>query len=106
MYKFMVLLILGLLTQFPNSILTSIIKDSPYQLLGCYKDTVDRAILQLEGTDPILDDLYQYRENAVQKCYKAALSLGYTVFAVQDSGQCFSSDTAKDTYKKYGESKE
>ena len=52
----------------------------------------------LDGTD------YHSREDAIQKCYQAAKSLGYHVFAVQHGGQCASSATAKSTYNKYGAS--
>ena len=67
-------------------------------------DKDERAILSLEGTTPILDGHYRSRTNTVEKCYKAALSNGYKVFAVQDDGQCMSSATAETTYSKYGES--
>ena len=50
----------------------------------------------LDGTN------YHSREDAIQKCYQAAKSLGYHVFAVQDGGWCASSATAKSNYKKYG----
>ena len=35
-----------------------------------------------------------------------ALGLEYTVFAIQDGGQCFGSSTAQNTYSKYGTSSE
>ena len=50
----------------------------------------------LEGNSnvsSILNGHYKRRENAVKKCYQAALSLGFRVFAVQDGGQCFRSTT-------------
>ena len=75
-----------------------------YKKLGCFKDEAKRAILSLEGTNPVLDGPYRTRDNADKKCYKAALSYGYKVFAVQDGGQCMSSATAETTYNQYGES--
>ena len=75
-----------------------------YEKLGCYLDKSDRAILSLEGTTAILDEHYRNRDNPVEKCYKAALSNGYRVFALQDGGQCMGSPTAESDYKKYGES--
>ena len=58
----------------------------------------------MEGKSAILNEHYKRRENPVAKCAKAAAEKGYKVFAVQDGGQCFSSDDAKSTYKKYGSS--
>ena len=78
--------------------------DTIYKSLGCWKDTSDRAILTLEGSSSILDGSYGSRTYAIQKCYEAASSLGYDVFAIQDGGDCFSSATARDTYKKHGPS--
>uniref|UniRef100_F6R9H2 Uncharacterized protein n=2 Tax=Ciona intestinalis TaxID=7719 RepID=F6R9H2_CIOIN len=43
------------------------------------------------------------RINPITKCSKAALALGYRVFAVQHSGWCASSSDAENTYKIYGE---
>jgi hypothetical protein len=40
--------------------------------VGCYRDTEDRAIPTLEGTDPILDGDYKSRQNAIAKCADAA----------------------------------
>ena len=78
--------------------------------LGCWKDVIPRAI---DGDlEPIInpsflyDEHYKRRSNPVQKCFKAALSQGYSVFAVQDGGQCFSSNSAQFTYKKNGSSNE
>ncbi|XP_068694508.1 uncharacterized protein [Montipora foliosa] len=75
---------------------------APYETIGCYKDTGDRAIHTLEGKDPILDGGYKARTNAIEKCYEAAKKRGYKVFAVQDGGWCASSATAENTYDKYG----
>ncbi|XP_044165741.1 uncharacterized protein LOC114963329 isoform X1 [Acropora millepora] len=74
----------------------------PYENIGCYKDTGNRAIPTLEGKDPILDGGYQARINAIHKCYEAAKRRGYRIFALQHSGWCASSSTAEFTYDKYG----
>ena len=58
----------------------------------------------LEGKSAHLNEHYKRRENAIQKCHAAAAEKGYTVFAVQDGGQCFSSADAKNKYQKYGSS--
>ena len=76
-----------------------------YTSLGCWKDTSNRAIPTLEGLSSFLDGYYGSRTAAIQKCYQAAKSLGYGVFAVQNGGWCASSATAKSTYEKYGASK-
>ena len=52
----------------------------------------------------ILDGHYTRRSRQVRKCYEAALSLGYDIFAVQDGGQCFGTTNAANTYNKYGQS--
>ena len=65
---------------------------------------MDRAIAVMESTSAILDGFYQSRSNAVEKCYKVALSRGYKVFAVHDGGACAGSPDAESTYKKYGPS--
>ncbi|XP_035666862.1 uncharacterized protein LOC118409712 [Branchiostoma floridae] len=77
----------------------------PYVSLGCWRDTADRAIPVLEGTDPRLDNrYYPARQNPIEKCYLVAFDRGFRVFAVQDDGQCFGSANAHNTYKKYGPS--
>ena len=75
-----------------------------YTSLGCWKDNSNRAIPTLEGVSSLLDGAYSSREDAIQKCYQAAKSLGYDVFALQNGGHCASSATAKSTYRKYGAS--
>ena len=75
-----------------------------YTSLGCWKDMGNKAISTLEGKSSLLDGSYGTRKNAIQKCFKAAKSLGYNIFAIQDGGRCASSATAKSTYNKYGTS--
>ncbi|XP_035673194.1 uncharacterized protein LOC118413770 [Branchiostoma floridae] len=76
-----------------------------YTSLGCWRDTADRAIPILEGTDPLLDGVnYQERDNAIEKCYQVARSRGFPVFAVQHGGSCFGSADGLNTYNKYGPS--
>ncbi|XP_078687317.1 uncharacterized protein LOC144919676 [Branchiostoma floridae x Branchiostoma belcheri] len=78
---------------------------SQLQRLGCWRDTMDRAIPTLEGLDPILDGSnYHARTDAIRKCRDAAADRGYTVFAVQNGGWCASSANALQTYQKYGPS--
>ena len=79
---------------------------------GCWKDTIPRVITSIEGQSSndvmssILTGSYLYREDAIQKCYKAAKVLGFEVFAIQDGGQCMSSAMAATEYNKEGRSLE
>ena len=72
--------------------------------LGCWKDDIPRALASLEGKSNILSEHYKRRPNPIQKCHNAAVEKGYTIFAIQDGGQCFSSADAKSKYKLYGSS--
>ena len=58
----------------------------------------------MERTDPILDGPYSSRKNPIAKCAVAAMRVGYSVFAVQDGGECFGSAAAPQTFDKYGKS--
>ena len=75
-----------------------------YVSVGCYKDTLNRAIQIIEGTDSILDGSYSSRSNPISKCAVAAMRAGYSVFAVQDGGQCAASATALQSFHNYGKS--
>ena len=75
-----------------------------YETIGCFKDTANRAIKTLEGTDPILDGSSGSRKNPIAKCALAAIRAGHSMFAVQYGGQCYGSATAPQTYDKYGKS--
>ena len=77
---------------------------SGFDTIGCYKDTSDRAIQILEGLDLTLAGWYPSRKNPTAKCAVAAMRAGYSMFAVQNGGQCFGSATAHLTFDKYGES--
>ena len=75
-----------------------------YVSVGCYKDTSNRAIQIIEGTDSILDGSYTSRKNSIAKCAVAAMRAGYSMFAVQNGGHCQASATAPQTFDKYGKS--
>ena len=68
-----------------------------YYHIGCFKDTGKRAMPKLLGN-------WRHDSQAVQKCALAAEKAGYSVFGVQDAGQCWSGPQAHLTYKKYGSS--
>ena len=73
--------------------------------LGCYKDSAQqRAIPTMEGKSVILDGDYRIRENAMAKCAMVARGRGFHIFALQDGGWCATSDTAEETFYKYGKS--
>ena len=77
---------------------------SDYETIGCYKDTSNRAINTLEGTDAILDRSYGSRKHPLAKCAVAAMRKGYNIFAVQNGGWCAASATAAQAFDKYGKS--
>ena len=74
-----------------------------YKSLGCWKDkSSNRAISSLEERNSILDGPYEKRKTPILKCAEAASSYGYKIFALQNGGKCSSSDTATESYDKYG----
>ena len=78
-----------------------------YSSVGCYRDTLPRAIPTLEDTDSVLDGgffFYQRRQNAIVKCAVAARKRGFAAFALQDGGWCAASANALETFNKYGRS--
>jgi hypothetical protein len=75
--------------------------DVPYRSLGCWADTGNRAVPQLDGSDPRISGNYQARGNAINACYKVAKERGMKVFAVQDGGWC-AADNNLHSYNKYG----
>ncbi|KAL9961874.1 hypothetical protein ACROYT_G030906, partial [Oculina patagonica] len=80
-----------------------------YRSLGCWSDTTDwrdsskRAMMVMEGLDPILADNYHERKQPISKCADVAKRLGFHVFAVQNGGQCFGG-ADENNYKTYGPS--
>ena len=76
--------------------------------MGCFIDKHPaRALPTLEGNANVKDILtghYKRRDDAINKCMKAAKKLNFNVFAIQDGGQCFSSANAKVAGLKYGKS--
>ena len=82
---------------------------------GCYEEDTSsgqdlaRAVPILEGNvhvNHLLKGDYGERADAILMCYKAAIQLGYPVFALRDGGQCLSGPNAGQTYFKYGTSSE
>ncbi|CAH1256932.1 Hypp1756 [Branchiostoma lanceolatum] len=70
--------------------------------LGCWRDTPNRAIPSLEGTDLRLDGFFKNRDNAIDKCYQVALANDFPMFAVQNGGKCSGSADGLSTYNRYG----
>ena len=76
-----------------------------YRSLGCWKDKKDsRAIPKIEGSNDLLKDAYSERVGPIEKCLKVAASRSFTIFAIQNSGACFTSEDARHTYWKHGKS--
>merc|ERR1719336_1302767 len=79
-----------------------------YSSLGCWKDDWNRAAGQIldprhGGRCPFLGHRdYHNLPRAVELCAKCASFAGYEVFAVEDTGLCFGSANAKNTYRKHG----
>jgi len=72
---------------------------SGFTSLGCWKDTGNRAIPDM---DSALGGNYKLRKDAINKCYRLAVSKGLTVFGVQDGGWCAAGKSVADA-QKYGE---
>ena len=85
-------------------VIPGVVFSSGYETIGCYRDTGNRAIKTLEGTDPILDGRYWTRKDSIAKCAVAAMRKGYSMFAVQHGGWCAGSIIAPHTFNKYGKS--
>ena len=77
------------------------VETTPYTHLGCWKDEGDRAIPQLDGSDPRITGSYTTRDDAINKCYEVAKEKGMVIFALQDNGWC-AGDFNTDGYQKYG----
>merc|ERR1711881_708005 len=101
MFRLMLLSTLAILAQIPENTYAG---NADPTALGCWKDDIPRALPSLEGKSTILSEHYTVRENPIQKCELAAAAKGFTTFAVQDGGQCFSSADAKTKVKTHGSS--
>jgi len=77
-----------------------------YDDLGCWQDNAwFRAIGSLENSgDPLLEEYYRTRTNGLEKCAGAAKRRGFTVFALNNKGKCFSDANAATGYKRHGKS--
>lgn len=75
-----------------------------YLSLGCYHDSSQaHTIGSLESANAsLLDGPYKTRENAIVKCALEAAKNGYSVFAIQNGGACFSDSYAVKMYSMYG----
>ena len=76
---------------------------SGYIHLGCWRDTGNRAVPQIEGSDPRIRGNYQRRGDAINKCFQVARQRKMVLFAVQNGGWCAASENLNG-YKKYGKS--
>jgi len=78
--------------------------DIPFKSLGCWKDSIPRALASAEGNSSFLNGHYRRREHPIQECYVTAKSLGRQIFAIQDGGQCFTSEGTQMSHQIYGPS--
>ena len=65
--------------------------------MGCWKDKGERAVPEYQGS-------HQKDGSIVEGCFEIAKRLGNEIFAIQNGGECWSSKSAIETYKKYGAS--
>ena len=75
-----------------------------YLSLGCFYDNSQaHAIRSLESENATyLDGSFQSRGKAVKKCALEAAKNGFSAFAVQNGGACFSDADAQSNYSMYG----
>ena len=74
----------------------------PYKHLGCWKDPDGNVLTTLERKDPVRLAGSWKRDDAIQKCYEAALASRKVIFGVQYGGSCSGASKSDDAYKKYG----
>ncbi|XP_076434596.1 bone morphogenetic protein 1-like [Babylonia areolata] len=74
--------------------------------LGCWATgpSGHAAIPTVEGLYPQLNDSFRFRVAAVRRCADVATTLGHSVFALQDGGQCLTGPRAHSTFNTYGPS--
>ena len=70
--------------------------------LGCWKDTPERSLIELEGKSSILDGSPQQRSDPLGKCSRAARERGFEIFSLQYGGQCFAGNGL--SYQRFGKS--
>merc|ERR1711962_1840309 len=75
----------------------------PYTHLGCWKDTGNRAVPQIDGSDARIRGNYRARADAINKCFQVAREKHMVLFAVQHQGWCAAAKNFLG-YKKYGKS--
>ena len=79
-----------------------------YTSLGCWKDNLlSPAIPTLEGKSELLgqpppEGIHLSLSDAIKRCFTAALSFGFNMFAIQNGRYCASSATGLKTYQMYG----
>ena len=76
---------------------------SAYTHLGCWRDTGNRAVPQIDGSDPRIRGNYKRRDNAINRCFQVARQRKMVLFAVQDGGWCAAAANFKG-YLRYGKS--
>ena len=80
--------------------------ESNYFNLGCWEDKSSRSIPELCNPNCRFKcdhPSYSKRNDAINKCFECARNHGFSVFALQDGGQCVGGNDVE-SYKKYGRS--
>merc|ERR1711962_333561 len=75
----------------------------PYTHLGCWKDTGNRAVPQIDGSNARIRGNCRARADAINKCFQVAREKHMVLFAVQHQGWCAAAKNFLG-YKKYGKS--
>ena len=58
----------------------------------------------LEGLHVLLKDNYKTRSDALEKCRQATWDRGYSIFALQNGGACYTAPMAEKTYNAHAPS--
>ena len=71
-----------------------------YEHIGCYKDNSSRVIKKIDGDCGHVGPSLKGRVEAIEKCYQCAKDKGFTIFALQNGGECRADEDG--AYDKYG----
>ncbi|XP_065647209.1 uncharacterized protein LOC101241784 isoform X3 [Hydra vulgaris] len=89
-------------TEILPKLATGVLPMKEFRKLGCWKDTANRTLFELEERFSLLDGLPNLRLDSLTKCYEAAKVYGYKIFSLQNGGHCFGGNGI--SYQKYGKS--
>ena len=75
---------------------------SSFQHLGCWGDEGNARAISGYNRLPPTSKYDDPTTDLIGDCYNYAKSLGWTVFAVQNQNECYTSADAHNTYDRYG----